>query len=175
MYDFFIITTICGIAIMTLLIVGYSLKNGISPMPSSLASCSEFQKYIVDDSVVYDLGSGWGTVLFYLARKNKNIRLIGYESSPIPYLVSKCLNVFWGNRVTIRMKDIYSSDISNADTVLCYLYPEGMARLAETISDRLPKETVLISNTFALPGFEPKEVIQMNDLYLTKMYRYSIN
>ncbi|HEY4831944.1 MAG TPA: SAM-dependent methyltransferase, partial [Waddliaceae bacterium] len=38
---------------------------------------------------IIELGSGWGTLLFPLAKQHPHSMIIGYELSPIPYLFSK--------------------------------------------------------------------------------------
>lgn len=45
---------------------------------------------------IYDLGSGWGTLAWSCARHCPKAEVIGFEISPIPWLVSKffCVKIY---------------------------------------------------------------------------------
>ena len=47
-----------------------------------------------------------------------------------------------------------------------------MTALAETLGGRLPDGGLLISNTFALPGWKPRQVVELDDRYRTRIYCY---
>ena len=55
---------------------------------------------------------------------------------------------------------------------VCYLYPGAMRQLKEKFIKELKPGTMIISNTFAIPGWIPQQVWEVNDLYKTKIYRY---
>ena len=52
----------------------------------------------------------------------------------------------------------------------------GMARphgrLARKLADELAPDSLVLSSTFALPGWEPQRVRQAADLYRTRIYTY---
>ncbi len=160
---------ICAVA---LLITISTVITGISPLPSSRSATQSMMKMIPPGSKVYDLGSGWGTLCF-AAGRIENSKVVGIESSIVPFLFSKLSNVIRRNKVTSVINgNIHSENISDADVVLCYLYTEAMEKLAENIRERVSPGTIIISNTFALPRWTPVETIKMNDLYGTMIYRY---
>ncbi|QLH35887.1 MAG: methyltransferase [Parachlamydiaceae bacterium] len=74
-----------------ILIIGWSLKNGIGPMPTASKTKMLLFKHLPKEKegVIYELGSGWGTLAFPLARRYPSSTIIAYENSPIPYLFSK--------------------------------------------------------------------------------------
>jgi len=87
----FEITLIAMLCIAVTSIAWFTLKTGISPMPSSAKACRTIVKLSeqAEFGDVVDLGSGWGTLLFALARKYPERQIIGYELSYLPYLYSR--------------------------------------------------------------------------------------
>ena len=124
---------------------------------------------------VYELGSGWGQLALAAAKQLKNVRVIGYESSLVPWAASLILGVFSRkSQVEFRWADFRKRDLSDAQLVICYLYPGGMSHLAERLQKELKPGSVIISNTFRLPGWEPEKVIELDDMHKTQIYRYII-
>ena len=116
------------------------------------------------EGTVYELGAGWGDILKELSTHYP--RVIGYELSPLPWAISalrtkKCLR-----------KDFFEADLSDAGLIVCYLYPGAMRKLKEKFEKELKPGTLIISNTFQIPGWEPKQIINLRDLYRTPIYFY---
>ena len=158
-------------------IVKWSLLNGISPMPTSIKAKKTLMDSLPSDvtGTIYELGAGWGTLAFALARRYPRSQVIAYETSPIPYYF--CRGVQWILRIqnlTVIRKDFWNISLSGAAMVVCYLYPGAMHRLSQKFKDELAPKTLIISNTFALSGWTPEKVFIVNDLYRTKNYHYFI-
>lgn len=181
------------VAVLSILIG--SLRAGISPMPSSrkahqaVLSMLEMSESVKDlhhgrRLTLIDCGSGWGHLVFQLARRYPEAQVIGYELSFIPWLVSRLLARFLlMNNLTIYRENFSGTNLpvplSQGDILFTYLYPKGMTRLSELLtSEELSKPSdrsqQLISICFALPGFEPDEQQTLNDLYQTRIYRYRL-
>ena len=156
-------------------IVIYSLKNGISPMPSSRKAKKALLHSIPKETQgpVYDLGSGWGTLIFALAAHLPTCKVIGVENSPFPYAIC-LLKSFLKRRenLELRFLNFYQSDISDAAIVICYLCPGSMNKLKNKFEKELKTGTLIISSTFALPGWKPIQTIDIGDLYHSKIYIY---
>ena len=116
------------------------------------------------DGPIYDLGSGWGHLLILLAKKYPHAKIVEYETSWVPYLVSKVVTLPFPT-ITVRRKDFFGEDLSGAGLLVCYLYPGAMKKLKDI-------EVPLITHTFALPGREPLKVNEASDLYRTKIYLF---
>ncbi|OOV88532.1 hypothetical protein BTA35_0203260 [Oceanospirillum linum] len=175
-----------------------SLRAGISPMPSSRkahrAVFEMLERTTPDNQqtlTLIDCGSGWGHLLFKLANRYPNARVIGYEMSFIPWVTSYLLAHFFLLRnVTIYRKNFLSQalpvSLQEGDILFTYLYPKGMEKLAKQLAAEHqntalsstnqsgPWPLQLISICFALPGFEATEQKNLTDLYRTKVYRYSL-
>jgi hypothetical protein len=167
---------VCVVASIS--IIYYTLRNGISPMPSSRAARNEVMKRVGQLSsagdLVVDAGSGWGTLAVPLAVQHPYLRVIGVENSPVPLWfsrlrkqISMCANAHFvkGN--------VYAYPYEKADFIVCYLYPGAMKRLSELLLGGHAKPgTWIISVAFALPGWQPEQVYTCTDLYRTKIYLY---
>jgi trans-aconitate methyltransferase len=166
----------CALLIL-LLVVVYSWITGISPVPTSpfvraslIALVSSEQR-----GVICDLGSGWGTLIFALAKHCPHARVMGFEMSPVPWLFSRLRAVFCRRtNLQINYANFLKRDLSDASLILCYLYPGGMKLLDPKFRAELRPGTLIISHTFALPSWTPKEIYQLSDLYRTRIYLYEL-
>lgn len=156
-------------------IVMWSIRTGISPMPTT----SKVKNILLQalppqvQGTIYELGSGWGTLAFSLAKHYPQCQVIGYESSPVPYWIS--LGLSWltqNNNLRLVKQDFFQAHLQDAALVVCYLFPGAMSKLKQKFEKELPPETWVISNTFVVPGWEPLEIYQVNDLYQTKIFVY---
>ena len=141
-------------------------------MPSSRTAISAIRSLAVpvDDGPIYELGSGWGGLAINLARAHPERQVRGYEISTLPYLFSVFLGRCSGlKNLEFRRQNFHQHDLSDAAMVVCYLFPGGMSELAEKLKGH---SLVVVSNTFALPGWEPEKVVDLGDRHRTRVYRY---
>lgn len=165
------------VSLTVISIVWFTLKTGISPMPSSAKTRSAILKLSeqAPEGPVIDLGSGWGTLLFALARKYPDRQIIGYELSWLPYLFSCiCKILFRMHHIQIIRADFLSAHLPETALLISYLHPQGMHDLKERLSQLQLNQTMLISSTFALPDSEAKQLLHMDDLYHTPIYLYQL-
>lgn len=168
---------VVAIVLLAILSIVYrSLRNGISPMPSSFAVrrvvVGEMNRIGSGGSVI-EAGSGWGTLAFHLTKACPSWQVKGIENSWIPLGVSqlvKRLRVH--SNVTFNRGDIYTCAYHNADLVVCYLFPGAMRKLSPLLREQLKPGAYMISVCFVLPDWEPERVITCRDLYQTKVYVY---
>ena len=125
----------------------------------------------LDKGKVVDLGSGWGNLIFPLSKHYPNSQIIGYESSPIPYLFTFLFNTC--SNLKIHRKDFFNVSVGNADLIICYLYSNRMGALRKKLEEEAKPGACIISHTFAISGWIPKQVIEVNDLYHSKIYIYT--
>ncbi|MCP5470121.1 MAG: SAM-dependent methyltransferase [Chlamydiales bacterium] len=125
-------------------------------MPSSKKAIKQMVE-LAEGSVV-ELGCGWGGLA--KALQKKGLKVSAYEVSFLPYLVSKLRGV------NVKRRDFFKEDLSSFDTVVCYLYPGAMRRLTHLKNSRL------ITNTFAVPGWKAAKVFVLHDLYRSEVTLY---
>jgi hypothetical protein len=163
------------LVIILLLVMIWTILNGISPMPT-MGKTKRMLLQALPASVdgpITDLGSGWGTLVRALAKKYPNTTVIGYETSPIPYLVSKCLSLTCKN-LSIKRVDFFTVNLKPFSLIVCYLYPQAMKRLEKKLQSECEKKTLIITHTFSFSALQPEKSIQVNDLFNTKIYFFRI-
>jgi SAM-dependent methyltransferase len=114
---------------------------------------------VLDDSALkpnelfVELGCGDGRLLAAAAKRGS--RAIGYEINPLLYVIS--LVRTWKHRklVTIKLRNFWSADISNADVVMVFLVPRTMPRLKLKINKEMKKGARLVSYIFELHETKP--------------------
>lgn len=156
-------------------IVFWGLRSGITPMPTSQKACkriSEILPKLKENDKIYELGSGWGTLAWLLAKRYPDHWVVGYEISPIPFWASRLF--FRRSNLIFEKRNFFKENLGDAALIVCYLYPGAMRQLKDKFQKELKPGTQIVSNTFAIPGWEPKQVLEVNDLYKTKIYRYEI-
>ena len=97
-----------------------------------------------DDTVV-DLGAGDGKIL--LEAKRRGARVVGYELSPIMWLVSRLRGV------PVRYANFYKQQLPEKTTVVfAFLMPKTMKRIRRYLAEQhLPQAKYLLAYTFPLP------------------------
>ena len=167
----------CGILILVALSILWStIKTGISPMPSSGKARQQIMTLARQQSptTLYELGAGFGTLALPLAREFPQTKVISYELSWFPWWVARLrASIARLDNLCVRRADFLQADLSDADLLICYLYPGAMHRLAAKLENE-PCHGHMISNTFALPGYQPVETHRLRDLYKSPIYLYTL-
>lgn len=123
---------------------------------------------------VVDLGSGLGGMLAFLSRQHPEGRYAGVETAPLPFLLCWLRAQLGGRRYTILWNSLWKVDLRPFDVVYAYLSPVPMAALWLKVHAEMRPGTLFISNTFAVPGVEPTEVVQLDDLHHSKLFLYRL-
>lgn len=127
-------------------------------------------------SVLYDLGSGDGRILFAAAEKFPGAKLIGIEKAPLPLLISK-LPLFWHKRtdISIVSEDFFDVSLYSATHIFTYLSPEDMDELLPKFERELSPGTRLVTCDFVFSKKLPDKEIDLGrgDFKLSKkLYVY---
>lgn len=162
------------ILIVLILIVWPTYKYGIGPTPTSYRVKAAWLNELptIGSGPIYELGAGWGTLVFALADHYPAHRVIGIEVSPLPWLWLSLRQALWPRKnLTICYGDFFKIDLQGAALVVCYLFPKAMEKLAVKLEKEC-REAIVMSHTFALPHRKAAKMIIVNDLYLTPIYIY---
>lgn len=107
-------------------------KNKTPFIPVSIKALPYIEKAldIKAGDIVYDLGSGDGRVIYYLAKKYPNTKFIGIENNPFATLLNH-INIFFikkdvRNNLVFKNNDFFKEDLSNATHIFSYIYPNEM-------------------------------------------------
>lgn len=142
-------------------------------MPSSKASHKIILEYVkkTENKTIIDLGSGFGSLAIFLALNLPNRKIIGYELSFFPWLISIFLKKLLRlENLHFYKKDFLKQDLKNA-TLVCYLYFKGMRKLEDKLfEDSI--NTTIISSTFSFFNIKYRDRLYTNDLFKTPIYLY---
>lgn len=120
---------------------------------------------------VADLGCGHAGLLRQLARTRPDCEFLGIEHAPIPWLWAKLASLRLPN-ITIRYGDFWKLHLGLCDVVYAFLSPVPMPRLMQKARDEMRPGTLLVSNSFAVPGGNPEDIVAVSDRRETLLYCY---
>ena len=107
-----------------------------------------------------DLGAGFGGPMRHLAAVFPGGRFDSVEASPVTCLIAWLLALPRRN-ARVRWGDLWQAGLADRDLVYAFLSPEPMPRLWERFLAEARPGTLLVSNTFPVPGIEPGHVIDL--------------
>jgi len=109
-----------------------------------------------------DLGCGTGSLLTDFARARPDGSYHGIETAPVSFLLS-CWRARSASAVSVAWDDFWRADFAQYDVVYAYLSPQPMARLWQKAQREMQPGSLLVSNTFAIPGVEPTHILPVGD------------
>jgi len=120
----------------------------------------------------YDLGAGNGKLISHIAKRYPGLECVGIEYNLVAYCCARLRNVFSRKKVIYRRGNFFEIDISDANIIYTYLFPNIMNRLEIKFARELKKGTLVIVNSFPLKSREPKTIIQGKAGALDTFYVY---
>ncbi len=122
-------------------------------------------------SNLIDLGAGGGARLHRLARLRPESRFTGIETAPGPWALGWLLNRRQAN-VDWRRGDLFALPWRDYDVIYAFLSPAPMAGLERKATAEMRPGSLLVSNSFPLPGREADFVVDVDDRRRTRLYCY---
>jgi len=125
--------------------------------------------------MIYELGMGWGGLAIAVARRYPDSKVIGFELSPLPWLIAhmRAMAVASSNFVC-HNRDFLKADLSDAAIVVCYLSSDVLEKLKPKLERELPVGALVISSTFAVPGWAALDTVIAKDIYRSPVYLYEM-
>lgn len=120
-----------------------------------------------------DIGAGTGSVLRPLARARPDCHFTGIELAPIPWLLGRLLTRRLSN-IDWRRGDMFASAWSDHDVVYAFLSPVPMAAVWAKASAEMKPGSLLVSNSFAVPGIAAERILAVGDRRGTQLHLYRI-
>lgn len=77
---------------------------------------------------------------------------IGYEVNPLAYAIARLRNTFIPD-VKIRFRSLRKENVSAADVIFCYLFPDIMEKLAGKLKKELRPGARVVSCNFPLSSW----------------------
>lgn len=152
----------------------YDHKLRIPPAPTlpwvRTRILKALKTHLKNDKVfIAELGSGWGGLSASISRAFPKAGLQGFELSPFPYWFSKLRE---SKKIRFTRSDIFDQDLSEYDAIVYYLSPVVADRLSVKFKAELKPATLIVSNAFHLPGFDPVEILETNIGVKIRIYVY---
>jgi 16S rRNA A1518/A1519 N6-dimethyltransferase RsmA/KsgA/DIM1 with predicted DNA glycosylase/AP lyase activity len=175
--DILSLLLVAAVLVAGVSIILSTLRLGTPPVPTSPRVLREVLRLVPPEQqgTVLELGSGWGTLAFALADHCPRARVVAYELSPVPYAFSWLRQRLAPrpNLLLVR-QDFFQASLSGASLVVGYLVPAVMTRLKPKLTQELAPGSLILTHTFALRGWKPRESRVVDDLYRTHVYLYSV-
>lgn len=174
-----------SLALLSLiLILLYSMVSTVVPMPSSrneretvlqiLRDYSEDPRFKGCETIV-ELGSGWGGAARSLSRTFPSRNIEAIELSLIPYIYSRYISLISGyTNISYSKKNFLKRELMNREIFICYLSGPVMKKLRRRFEADHPKNCLLISIAFAMPGWTPENVEYAGSKLYAPVYVYEI-
>lgn len=120
---------------------------------------------------ILDIGCGDGGLLRRIAVARPDCEFVGIEYAPLPWLLAK-LRLSGIQNATVHWGDFWSEPLEGYDLVYAFLSPAPMSRLWAKACSEMRRGSMLVSNSFAVPGITPYRLLSVDDRRKTRLYLY---
>jgi SAM-dependent methyltransferase len=157
-----------------LLVFGLPFRTRVPLFLSSRTAVSVIAAWLPKRSYsVLDVGSGTGRFVTELARLRGDCQVCGLELAWLPWCLSRLAVQPLAN-ARVHRADFWKQPLETFDVVYAFLSPVPMPALWDKARRELRPGSWLISNSFAVPGARPTEILEVNDRRHTRLYCYRI-
>jgi hypothetical protein len=120
---------------------------------------------------VIDLGCGDGRLLKLLARKRPDCEFVGLEHAPLTWLWAR-LNTAGLPNCRVRLGDFWRQNLGLYSVAYAFLSPVPMPRLWAKANAEMQPGSLLVSNSFEIPGIEAEYTVEVRDGRATRLHCY---
>lgn len=164
--------------IIMVLIIYYSFKTGVVPVPSSFKDrvlVLEIVSKYKNHSNITELGAGWGGLINMISKRYPKNKYTAIELSIIPYLTQSFITYFKGQyNINWKLENFMNSPLENDTIYITYLSGPVMKKLRSRFEQDLPKNVILISIAFAMPSWTHTAIEYTNSKIYTPIYIYEL-
>ncbi len=156
---------LAGFLLLALTSLG-TVRTRVPLFLSSARAADELARRLPRNGSLCDLGCGLGGPLARIHGQRPDAKLAGVEAAPLNWLVSR---LRLRARADIRLGSLWDADLSGFDVVYAYLSPAPMARLWAKAQAEMKPGSLFVSNSFAVPGLDFDEVVELDDLARSRL------
>jgi len=118
-----------------------------------------------------DLGCGLGGPVLSLSRVRPDGYFTGFETAPALFLMAWLRRrLSGGANIEIIFSDFWSQNLGEFDVVYCFLSPVPMPALFEKARLQMKPGSLLVSNSFEVPGTPADDILEVDDARNTKLH-----
>ncbi|WP_269533192.1 class I SAM-dependent methyltransferase [Chitinimonas sp. BJYL2] len=155
--------------VMTWLVFGRIDRSRVPLYLSNQAALSVLAQRVPEHGRLLDIGAGTATVLMGL-RHRRDLILTGIEHAWLPWLLGWLRLRLSGSTARWLRGDMLALDYGEFDMVYAFLSPAAMPWVWEKAVAEMRPNSVLVSNSFPVPGVAADEIIELNDWKGAKLY-----
>lgn len=111
------------------------------------ALADTIRKYKPDAKILYDLGCAHGTLSLRLKKTLPHLEIYAIDNSSVRIFFSKLKSKVLRRKINFQKRDIFKTDLRNADVVHTYLWYDLMPILENKLQKELKQGAVVITNT----------------------------
>ena len=179
MMDLILVLLLAIVLALCLSLLLFHAITGVPPLSATRADATHVvtllqQASLPEQAVIYDLGSGWGSLVVALARAFPRAHIVGIEWSPLPYWIARLRTRRLPN-VRLLRGNFHDRDLGDAQAVTCYLMMKPMPRLARFLDGTLGDDTPVVALAFWFRGRQPSAVRGGDGLGGAALYRWPAN
>jgi len=147
-----VLVIISVIIIVPMVIAFYS---GAPWVPTSKFTISKMIKAakLKKGDVIMDPGCGDGRILFSAMRAQDGLKARGYEMFFFAYIFGKIKSLFMKD-IDIFYKDSRKVDMSDVNTLFCYMMPESLKKLGVIWKEKMSTDAQVVSYAFQIAGWK---------------------
>ena len=123
------------------------------------ALAAAIKRHKPDAKIFYDLGCGHGTLALRLKKLIPCLEIHGVDNSAIRIFLANLQSHILGRNAHFEKRDIFSTQMENADVVYTYLWYDTMPPLKKKLSVELKPGAIVITNTSHFHQWQPVEKI----------------
>jgi SAM-dependent methyltransferase len=109
-----------------------------------------------------DLGCGPAGMLLKLSMQFPKAQFVGVETAPLSFAIA-WLRALRRPNCQIRYENLWRTDLAEFEVVYCFLSPAPMPEVWGKACAQMPADSLLISNTFEVPGQPAHQQVELND------------
>ena len=107
----------------------------------------------------YDLGCAHGDLCLRLKKDLPDVAICGIDKGAIRIFFARVKSKILGRKVSFKKRDIFQSDLSDADVIYTYLWYSLMPVLEKKLQNELKQGAVVITNTSHFQDWQAVEKI----------------
>jgi 2-polyprenyl-3-methyl-5-hydroxy-6-metoxy-1,4-benzoquinol methylase len=123
------------------------------------ALASTIQRYNPTAKIFYDLGCAHGTLSLRLKKNLPCFEITAIDNSAIRIFYAKLKSKILRRKINFQKRDIFTTDLRNADVVYAYLWYDHMPILEKKLQKELKQGALVITNTSHFQDWQPTEKV----------------